>query len=95
MRDDVRELIHDGCPVACIHDVAFAYVNVFKSHVNVGFFTEAMLDDPENVLEGTGKGMRHVKIRPDRELNAQALNDLIIRAYLDVKHRMDQEIPLH
>ena len=36
--DDVRELMHDGCPVACVEDVPFGYVNVFKAHVNVGFF---------------------------------------------------------
>lgn len=41
MRDcgnDVRELMHDGHPTACVGDAAFAYVNVFKAHVNVGFF---------------------------------------------------------
>jgi hypothetical protein len=36
--DEVRELLHDGCPVACLGDAPFGYVNVFHSHVNVGFF---------------------------------------------------------
>ena len=36
--DDVLELMHDGCPVACVQDAPFGYVNAFKSHVNVGFF---------------------------------------------------------
>jgi hypothetical protein len=45
--DDVRELMHDGCPVACIKDAPFAYVNTFTSHVNVGFFHGAKLSDPE------------------------------------------------
>src|SRR5262249_29430964 len=36
--DEVRELLHDGCPVACLGDAPFGYVNVFTSHVNVGFF---------------------------------------------------------
>jgi len=79
--DDVRELIHDGCPVACVHDVAFAYVNVFSAHVNVGFFMGAMLDDPHQLLVGSGKRMRHVKIVPGRELNASALTALISNAY--------------
>ena len=35
--DEVRELLHDGCPVACLGDAPFGYVNVFTSHVNVGF----------------------------------------------------------
>jgi len=34
--DEVRELLHDGCPTACLGDAAFCYVNVFTSHVNVG-----------------------------------------------------------
>jgi hypothetical protein len=32
--DEVRELLHDGCPVACLGDAPFGYVNVFTSHVN-------------------------------------------------------------
>ena len=61
---DVRELMHDGCPVACVADVPFAYVNVFKKHVNVGFFNRAALVDSARLLEGTGKNMRHVKLKP-------------------------------
>ena len=83
--DDVRELIHDGCPVACVEDVPFAYVNSFTSHVNVGFFRGEMLEDPAGLLEGRGKRMRHVKLKPDREFNAGALCDLIDAAYMDIK----------
>src|SRR5690348_8317700 len=63
--DDVRELLHDGHPTACVGDAAFAYVNAFRDHVNVGFFRGAEIADPEDLLEGTGKFMRHVKLRPD------------------------------
>ena len=87
--DDVQELIHDGCPVACIADAAFAYVNVFSSHINLGFFTGALLDDPHGLLEGSGKRMRHVKIRPGAELRSAALHELIRTAYLDVKRRIE------
>src|SRR5262252_2289127 len=61
---DVRELMHDGCPVACVEDAPFAYVNTFKSHVNVGFFNGAGLEDPAHLMEGSGKRMRHVKVIP-------------------------------
>src|SRR5262249_51097645 len=60
--DEVRELLHDGCPVACLGDAPFGYVNVFTSHVNVGFFHGAALPDPARLLQGTGKFMRHVKL---------------------------------
>jgi hypothetical protein len=86
--DDVLELIHDGCPVACVEDAPFGYVNSFKSHVNVGFFYGAVLEDRADLLEGSGKRMRHVKLKPDREVNAAALSNLIDAAYLDIKVRL-------
>jgi hypothetical protein len=84
---DVRELMHDGCPVACVGDVAFAYVNVFQSHVNVGFFCGADLDDPGGLLEGAGRRMRHVKLKPDSTCDAVALRHLIEDAYMDIKRK--------
>ncbi|MGA2812703.1 MAG: DUF1801 domain-containing protein [Candidatus Acidiferrum sp.] len=87
--DEVRELVHDGCPVACLGDAPFAYVNVFTSHVNVGFFHGAALPDPDRLLEGTGKFMRHVKLRPESSTNAAALSRLIAAAYSDIKTRVE------
>jgi hypothetical protein len=85
--DDVRELMHDGCPVACVYDAPFGYVNTFKSHVNVGFFNGAVLKDPAWLLEGTGKRMRHVKLKPGIEIDSAALTALIHAAYQDMKVR--------
>ncbi|MEO6186224.1 MAG: DUF1801 domain-containing protein [Steroidobacteraceae bacterium] len=84
---DIHELMHDGCPVACVGDVAFAYVNVFRTHVNVGFYFGAYLDDPADLLSGTGKRMRHVKLQPGSG-DAGALRHLIEDAYADVKRRL-------
>src|SRR6267378_3593880 len=86
--DDVRELLHDGHPTACVGDAAFAYVDAFKAHVNVGFFRGAEIADPEGFLEGTGKFMRHVKLRPERDVDATALMKLIETAYTDMKGRL-------
>jgi hypothetical protein len=86
--EDVRETMHDGCPVALVEDVPFAYVNAFRVHVNVGFFLGAGLDDPGRLLEGTGKRMRHVKLRPAGDVDANALRALIRAAYEDVKVRL-------
>ena len=49
---NVRELMHDGCPNVCVQDAPFAYVNAFRSHVNVGFFHGASLPDPEGLFGG-------------------------------------------
>jgi hypothetical protein len=85
---DVRELVHDGCPVACVGDAPFGYVNAFKAHSNVGFFYDAMLADPGGLLEGTGKRMRDVKLRPGKELDGEALSDQITVAYRDIRQRL-------
>jgi hypothetical protein len=85
--DNVRELLHDGHPTACVGDAAFAYVNAFRAHVNVGFFRGAEIADPSRLLEGTGKFMRHVKLRPGGEIDALALTELIETAYADMNGR--------
>jgi hypothetical protein len=87
--DEVRELLHDGCPVACLGDAPFGYVNVFTSHVNVGFFHGAALPDPARLLQGIGKFMRHVKLRPGTAIDAASLNRLIEMAYSDMKARVE------
>jgi hypothetical protein len=87
--DEVRELLHDGCPVACLGDVPFAYVNVFTAHVNAGFFQGAALPDPAHLLQGAGKAMRHVKLRPETATDAAALTTLIEAAYADIKFRLE------
>src|SRR5687767_5992443 len=89
--DDVRELIHDDQPTACVGDAAFAYVDAFTAHVNVGFFRGAEIEDPEGLLEGTGKFMRHVKLRPERDVNATALRKLVETAYTDMRRRLQAE----
>ena len=85
---DVRELLHDGHPTVCVGDAAFAYVNAFSAHVNVGFFHGAALDDPARLLEGAGKRMRHVKLRWGAPVNVEALNALIAAAYRDMQTRL-------
>lgn len=85
---DIRELMHDGCPVACVQDIALGYVNVFAAHVNVGFFLGAELDDPAGLLQGTGKRMRHVKLHPGKPVDDAALARLIEDACADIRRRI-------
>lgn len=85
---DVRELMHDGAPTACVGDAAFAYVNAHTNHVTVYFFFGALLDDPAHLLEGTGKRGRHVKLGPGRHVDVAALDALVTAAYLDIRARL-------
>jgi hypothetical protein len=87
--DEVLELLHDGCPVACLGDAPFGYVNVFTSHVNVGFFHGAALADPARLLQGNGKSMRHVKLRPETATDEASIQKLIHSAYADIKARVE------
>jgi len=86
---DVRELVHDDQPTACVGDAAFGYVDAFTTHVNVGFFCGAELSDPAGLLEGNGKYMRHVRIRPGRAVDEKALTALIEAAYTDMVARVE------
>jgi hypothetical protein len=86
--EDVTELIHDGCPTVCIQGVALAYVNAFTAHVSVGFFYGANLDDPAGLLDGSGKRMRHVKLRPESPVDPMALQQLIEDAYADLHRKL-------
>lgn len=85
---DVRELMHDGCATACVHDAGFGYLAVFRDHVNVGFFFGALLDDPARLLEGTGKRGRHVKVGPGRAIDSRDLEHLIGTAHADIRSRL-------
>ena len=94
MRDcgpEIRELLHDGHPTACVGEAAFAYVDAFKAHVNVGFYRGAELADPEALLQGTGKMMRHVKLHPGEPIPSRALSQLIETAYRDMRTRLAPE----
>ena len=86
--EDVRELLHDGRPTACVEDAAFAYTSVHATHVNIGFHRGAELPDPARLLQGSGKRMRHVKLKAGEEVDEDALEALIVAAYEDMRARL-------
>lgn len=85
---DVMELMHDHQPTACVEDAAFAYVAAYRAHAAVGFFHGADLPDPAGILEGTGRRMRHVKLRWGQPAPEVALQALIAAAYADIRARL-------
>ena len=85
---DVLELLHDGHPTACLGNLAWGYVNTFADHVNVGFYFGAALGDPSGLLEGSGKFMRHVKVRAETFVHHAELQQLVRDAYADVSIRL-------
>lgn len=85
---DVVELMHDGAATACVGNAAFAYVNVFKAHVGIGFYRGAWLPDPAEMQQGDGKAMRHVKLRPGEDVDLVALEALVAAAYADIRRQL-------
>ena len=85
---DVTEILHDGHPTACVGDIAFAYIAAFATHAAVGFFHGASLPDPGGLLEGSGKRMRHVKVRWEKAPDATLLKALVAAAYRDIGKRV-------
>lgn len=63
----------------------FCYISAQKDHVNLGFYYGAELPDPQGLLCGTGKLLRHVKIREPKAIRSRALRQLL---KLATKHRM-------
>ena len=53
-----------------------------RERVNLAFFRGAELDDPERLLEGTGKGMRHVTVKSVGDINEDAVGTLVRAADL-------------
>lgn len=56
---------------------AYAYIMPQSSYVNLGFFYGTALPDPEGLLEGSGRTMRHVKIRSLEAAGQPAIRDLL------------------
>ena len=67
----------------------YTYIMPMRGYINLGFYQGAMLADPDRLLEGTGKFMRHVKLRPGSDVDSVALMTLIETAYRDMKGRVN------
>ena len=58
----------------------YAYIMPMRGYINLGFYQGAVLKDPGRLLEGTGKGLRHVKVRSLAEANRPPVRALVATA---------------
>src|SRR5277367_4999516 len=58
-------------------DGPFGYFMIGKGHVTFGLYAGTSLDDPEKLLEGTGKSLRHVKLHSVEDLQRAGLRKLV------------------
>jgi hypothetical protein len=68
----------------------YAYIGVQKSHVNLGFYYGASLPDADGVLEGTGKKLRHVKIRSLEFVESPTVKALLKAAIAERRARLSK-----
>ena len=81
----LRQLVHAAVP-GVIEDFKwgrpvfrsdkdFAYLKTAKAYVTLGFFKFDKLHDPNGLLEGTGKDMRHIKIKNVQDIDRELLRE--------------------
>ena len=69
----------------------FCYIGAFKKHVNLGFYYGADLPDPQGLLEGTGKKLRHIKVKNSEEVDQLALREMLIASLEERKKALEVE----
>ena len=76
-----EERVHrDWGNIGYYHNGQFCYIAPQRSWVNLGFYQGVDLPDPHGLLEGTGKRLRHVKVRNAEEIPTAALKQLVVEA---------------
>lgn len=91
LHPDATEVVRLGDRASCLGygpkkmSEAHCYIMPHKKWINLGFFYGALLDDPDELLEGTGKKLRHVKVRSLEAANNPAVKALIQAAMAERK----------
>jgi hypothetical protein len=68
----VKENLKWGRPVFSV-DKDFTYIKTAKGYVTLGFFDFHQLEDPKQLLQGTGKDMRHIKLKKVTDIDNELL----------------------
>ena len=68
---------------------AFCHIPVYSNHINLGFNMGADLDDPDGIMSGSGKKIRHVSIRDSSDLSHPAIVRLLDDAVLLAEGQLD------
>ena len=71
------EILFRGAPSFCIDGEPYCYIVGYPSHVNLGFCDGVSLPDPNGLLRGRGRWMRHVRVAPGEPLPVAAIADLV------------------
>jgi hypothetical protein len=69
------------------------YLAVYAEHINLGFYHGTSLPDPGNLLQGTGKGLRHIKVKAVSAATSEPLVELVRAAIADRAAYRDEAQP--
>ena len=58
----------------------YAYIAVHASHINLGFYQGASLADPDGLLQGSGKSLRHIQIQDEQTVRSEGIKMLLKQA---------------
>lgn len=75
---DAEETLKWNQPTFVLDGENRFYIAWYEDHVNLGIFAGADVDDPDGLLDGTGKAMRHVAFH-----DAEAVGDPAVRALVE------------
>ncbi|WP_411767295.1 DUF1801 domain-containing protein [Winogradskyella sp. A3E31] len=59
---------------------AFCMIPIYTNHFNLGFNKGALLNDPNNLLQGTGKLIRHIPINSTEDFQDKKVKGLLENA---------------
>jgi hypothetical protein len=77
-----KEIAYRKWPIRyAVDDMLVCGVGNYPRWVAIYFFRGVDLDDPDRVLEGTGKGMRHIKLREPKDASRPEVKRMIRRAF--------------
>jgi len=104
LREVILDLNPDACEVVRLGDRAstfgvgpkkmsegYAYILPHKKWVNLGFYKGALLLDKNNLLEGTGKKLRHIKIHTLEDANKLEIKELLKLALKERKKALEKD----
>jgi hypothetical protein len=80
---DSIELLYHTHALTSLHTVSekmsdgFCMIPIYTNHLNLGFNKGTLLDDPDKLLQGTGKLIRHIPIQKVEDYRNKKVNTLL------------------
>lgn len=56
------------------------YIHTEDDHIQLGFYRGSSLNDPDKLLTGSGKYVRHIKVHTPKDIDTKAFTHLILQA---------------